>query len=58
MIEKDFFGNKNGSITFMIYQTTDDSSTYHTSMLTQKFYYKIENDKIFFYSYTEGGYKN
>jgi len=58
VIEKEFFGNKNGSITFMIYQTTDDSSTYHTSMLTQKFYYKIENDKIFFYSYTEGGYKN
>jgi len=58
VIEKDFFGNKNGSIIFMIYQTTDDSSTYHTSMLTQTFYYKIENEKIFFYSYTEEGLKN
>jgi len=26
--------------------------------LTQTFYYKIENEKIFFYSYTEEGFKN
>ena len=50
VIAKEYFSNDYGEIFFMMYETSTDFSSDHSPIMSQKYIYRIKENKLFFYS--------